>query len=151
VIDTNPEPLRLIDTESPRIGTDKINPSIQIKPEVVEAGKMIVVTGKGFSGNAELAIILGEHESTSIRAEADGSMRAVLMIPATVGDGSFTLKVTDNKNGLATQNVIVKNSGTLQLTDKEPQQVFDSILAQLEKIQQALNLLLQKVDSSANK
>jgi hypothetical protein len=150
VIDTNHKSVGLIDAESVRIGTDKLNPSIHIKPEVVEAGKVIVITGKGFAGNSELTIILGEHESASVRSEVDGNMRVVLMIPPTVDDGSYTLKVTDNKNGVATQNVMVKNSGTQSL-DKGSQQVFDSILAQIEKIQKALNLLLQKVDSSSDK
>ncbi len=149
VIDTESAPIRMMNTGSANV--TMTNTYIQLRPEVVEAGKILIITGSNFTANSELTIILGEDPLTSAISDEDGGMRVILRIPATLDAGLYTLMILDNNNVAAMRDVTVKNSRTQsQVENTEADSVLDSILAELARIQQALDLLLRKVGVASN-
>jgi len=149
VIDIESVPIGMMSTGSANITMS--NATIQLSPDVVEAGKTLLITGRNFTENSEFAIILGEDPLTSVISDEDGSMRVALRIPETFDAGSYTLMILDNNNEATMHDLTVKNSRTQSpVENTEADQVFNSILAELERIQQALDLLFQKISVSGN-
>jgi len=114
------------DGEKPDTPTvPSVPPAIQILPEVAKPGRVVRISGEGFTPNSKLTVLFDGKPITKLNIGKDGTLRDRILIPKDVVAGAHQISASDTAGRAANLPITVKiDERTIQLTVKTEQQSY---------------------------
>jgi len=128
--DSNGKPQETPKDEKPASDGEKPNvitvpPAIQILPEVVEPGRVVRISGEGFTPNSKMTVLFDGKQITGLNIGVDGTLRDRVLIPKEAVNGAHQISVSDAAGRAANISITVKiEEKRVELIVKTEQQSY---------------------------
>ena len=109
----------------PEVNVPTVPPAIQITPEVVEPGRVVRISGEGFTPNSKLTVLFDGKQITGLNIGVAGTLRDRVLIPKEAVNGAHQISVSDTAGRAANISITVKiEEKRVELIVKTEQQSY---------------------------
>lgn len=103
----------------------KVPPEITIMPKVVKPGRVVKISGEGFTPSSKLTVLFDGKQIVKLNTSIDGKLKGRVHIPKEAVNGAHQISVSDTAGRAANIPIMVKlDERLVQLTVKTAQQSY---------------------------
>lgn len=95
-------------TNEKRRNVPTVPPSIEIRPQVVKHGRLVKITGDGFTPDSILTVLFDGKQIKNLKIGTDGKVKGRLLLPKDVVNGAHQISISDTAGRAANIPITVK-------------------------------------------